>query len=64
MVGTTHDRNLVVEKTVDLLDIPRSYYDQASSGTSQSGLGCTERSLRSHCSTRRCTARDRFASGR
>lgn len=29
MVGTTHDRNLVVEKTVDLLDIPRSYYDRA-----------------------------------
>jgi len=29
MVGTTHDRNLLVEKTVDLLDIPRSYYDRA-----------------------------------
>ncbi len=29
MVSTTHDRNLVVEKTVDLLDIPRSYYDRA-----------------------------------
>ncbi len=29
MLGTTHDRNLVAEKTVDLLDIPRSYYDRA-----------------------------------
>jgi hypothetical protein len=29
MVGTAHDRNLVVEKTVDLLDIPRSYYERA-----------------------------------
>lgn len=29
MLGTTHDRNLVVEKTVDLLDIPRSYYERA-----------------------------------
>ncbi len=29
MIGTTRDRNLMVEKTVDLLDIPRSYYDRA-----------------------------------
>ena len=29
MIGATHDRNLVVEKAVDLLDIPRSYYDRA-----------------------------------
>ena len=29
MVRMTHDRNLVLEKTVDLLDIPRSYYDRS-----------------------------------
>jgi hypothetical protein len=29
MVGTIYDRSLLVEKTVDLLDIPRSYYDRA-----------------------------------
>ncbi len=29
MLGTTHDRNRVLEETVDLLDVPRSYYDRA-----------------------------------